>query len=77
MIVGRLLLDVFDVEHLRTLYNAKTRIARGDGSFAEQYLYKHVTGGDQANNMGMLLDWRACKENSTPFWVAAKQVMQQ
>lgn len=77
MIVGRLIIDVFDVDHLRELYNAKNRVARGDGTFAEQYTFKHVSDGDQAGNMGMLLDWKVCKEHSTPFWRVAKELTQQ
>jgi hypothetical protein len=77
VVIGRLLLDVFDVERLKALYNAKDRISRGDGTFAEQYRFKHLVGGDQADNRGMLLDWRVCKENSQPFWLVAKQLTQQ
>jgi hypothetical protein len=67
IVTGRLLLDVFDVERLKVLYNAKDRTPRRDGTFAEQYRFKHLVGGDQADNRGMLLDWRVCKENSQRF----------
>jgi hypothetical protein len=76
-IVGRLLLDVFDTKTLIALYDAKDRIRNLDGGYFEQYVYKHTTGGDQANNMGMLLDWKVCKEHSTPFWRVAKELTQQ
>jgi len=77
VIIGRLLLDVFDTKTLIALYDAKSKTRRYDGSSFDQYVYKHVSGGDQANNMGMLLDWKACKEHSTPFWRVAKNLRQQ
>jgi hypothetical protein len=77
MIVGRLLLDSFDMAHLREQYNAKNRVSRGDGTFAEQYRYKHLCGGDQADNRGMLLDWRTVKAESQPFWLTTRELMQQ
>ncbi len=76
MIVGRLLLDVFEMERLKALYNAKNRVQRGDGSFAEQYVHRHVAGGDQPGNMGMLLDWRTAKAESQPFWLATRELTQ-
>jgi hypothetical protein len=74
--IGRLFIDVFDTAKLIELYNAKNRTRRPDGSFSETYLYKHLVGGDQANNRGMLLDWKTVKENSTPFWVVSKSLKQ-
>jgi hypothetical protein len=72
--VARLFIDVFDADRLRQLYEAKNRVRRADGGFSEQYLYKHLVGGDQANNIGMLLDWKTVKANSEPFWLVSKQL---
>ncbi len=68
MAFGRLFIDVFDTDKLRDMYMARN---------GKLYAYKHIIGGDQANNRGMLLDWRTCKENSQPLWIAVKQLMQQ
>lgn len=68
MAFGRLFIDVFDTDKLRDMYQARN---------AKLYVYKHVIGGDQADNRGMLLDWRASKENSQPFWLLTKQLTQQ
>jgi len=67
MAFGRLFIDVFDTDTLRQLYGA-----RNGGVYA----YKHVSGGDQADNRGMLLDWRACRQYSQPFWQFVKQLKQ-
>ena len=75
-VYGRLYLDVFDRQHLLEMYHAKQRTRRPDGTFSESYKYKHLVGGDQATNMGMLLDWKACKENSQPFWLLSKSLTQ-
>ncbi len=76
MVIGRLILDTFDIPHLIELYNAKNRTRRPDGTFAEQYVHKHLCGGDQANNRGMLLDWKTCKENSRPLWLETRELKQ-
>ena len=68
MAFGRLFIDVFDTDTLRQMYIARN---------GKLYAYKHIIGGDQADNRGMLLDWRACKENSQPFWQLTKQLTQQ
>lgn len=65
---GRLFIDVFDTEKLRQMYALRN---------SQFYAYKHVIGGDQPDNRGMLLDWKACKANSQPFWLATKQLTQQ
>jgi hypothetical protein len=64
VIIGRLILDTFDTKTLIALYDAREKIKRLDGSYFEQYVYKHVNGGDQPDNKGMLLDWKVCKEHS-------------
>ena len=74
VVIGRLVLDTFDTKSLIALYDAKSRIRNLDGSSFEQYVFKHVSGGDQQGNMGMLLDWKACKEHSTQFWRVAKEL---
>lgn len=74
-VIGRLLLDVFDTERLRQMYDEKLPVAnKWDGQFDK---YKKVVGGDQANNKGMLLGWQDCKANSTPFWALAKSLTKQ
>ena len=75
-VYGRLFLDVFDRQRLLEMYHAKQRTRRADGSFMETDLYRHLTGGDQASNRGMLLDWKTVKANSQPFWVLSKQLTQ-
>ena len=62
---GRLIIEVFDTDQLRELYMARN---------GKIYAYRHVSGGDQADNRGMLLDWRACKQYSQPFWQFVKQL---
>jgi len=62
---GRLFIDVFETDRLRAMYAAQN---------GKLFAYKHVIGGDQVNNRGMLLDWRACKDNSKPFWLEVKQL---
>jgi hypothetical protein len=66
-IYGRLFLDVFDRQRLLEMYQAR---AQG------MHVYKHVTGGDQTHNPGMLLNWQAVKENSIPYWAMRKQLTQ-
>jgi len=73
-VYGRLFLNVFDRQHLLEMYHAKQRTRRADGSYMERDLYRHLTGGDQASNRGMLLDWKTVKANSQPFWVLSKQL---
>jgi hypothetical protein len=77
-VIGRLLLDVFDTERLRQMYDEKLpQHVWDDRKGAWQTdKYRKVIGGDQANNKGMLLDWKAAKENSQPFWLVAKQLTQ-
>jgi hypothetical protein len=43
MAVGRLFIDVFDIDHLRGMYKAKA---------GKLDLYRHVIGGDQSGNHG-------------------------
>lgn len=62
---GRLFIDVFERERLIEMYNRKA---------GKLPAFRHVVGGDQAGNMGILLDWRACKDNSKPFWLATKEL---
>jgi len=64
---GRLFIDVFDTDRLRQMYEAFDHGV---------YKYRHVIGGDQANNRGMLLGWKDCKDNSKPFWLAVKELTQ-
>jgi hypothetical protein len=59
MLYARLILNLFDTERLREMYKAQ-----GHGL----YRYKHVTGGDQADNRGMLLAYDDIKANSEPWY---------
>jgi hypothetical protein len=65
MAFGRLFIDVFDTDRLRAMYNAKAH---------EIYLHKHVVGGDQADNRGMLLPYQAIRDNSQPLWRATREL---
>jgi hypothetical protein len=76
VVIGRLVLDVFDTEHLIKMYDERLTEHLWDGKQWQTDKYRKVIGGDQANNKGMLLDWKVCKENSTPFWVVAKELTQ-
>src|SRR5664280_1318711 len=38
--IGLLYVHTFDTKELVDLYNAKQKVRRADGTFAEQYLYK-------------------------------------
>ena len=66
-VYGRLFLDVFDRQRLIEMYQAREQ---------GMHVYKRVTGGDQAHNSGMILNWRAVKENSIPYWAMRKQLTQ-
>jgi hypothetical protein len=71
ILYGRLILDVFDTDRLRQMYEERLENPTWDDRRAawQMYRYKHVsTGGDQANNPGMLLGWKDVKENSHPYW---------
>ena len=59
MVFARLFLNVFDTERLKAMY-----AEQGHGI----YRYKHVVGGDQANNRGMLLRGDDIKTNSEPWY---------
>ena len=74
--IGLLYVHTFDTKELVDLYNAKQKVRRADGTFAEQYLYKHVAGGDQAGNMGMLLPREVTKTVGQPFWKATRELTQ-
>ena len=76
MAIGRLYIDVFETAKLKELFNAKNRIRRPDGTYSEQFVHKHLVGGDQVTNMGMLLDWKTCKEHSKPFWLVSRELTQ-
>ncbi|SRR5579883_1043358 len=78
MIVGRLMLDVFDVQRLREMFDERLQTPVYDErkSIWLMTRYKHVIGGDQADNMGMLLDWRDVKANSRPLWAVTKELKQ-
>lgn len=66
-IYGRLLLNVFDRLRLLEMYEAREHGV---------HLFRHVVGGDQANNRGMLLPYKAVKENSQPLWMATRELTQ-
>jgi hypothetical protein len=68
MAIGLLYVHTFDVEKLRELYEARK---------AGIYLYKHVVGGDQADNRGMLLPREITKTEGQPFWLATRELTQQ
>ena len=74
--IGLLYVHTFDTAKLLELYNSMQRVRRADGTFAEQYVYKHVAGGDQAGNMGILLPREITKTIGQPFWLATKQLTQ-
>ena len=74
--IGLLYIHTFDTKQLIELYDAKQRVRRADGTFSEQYLYKHAAGGDQAGNMGMLLPREVTKTIGQPFWLAIKNLTQ-
>jgi hypothetical protein len=59
IVYARLFLNVFETERLKAMYTTQ---ARG------MYQYKHVTGGDQADNRGMLLRFDDIKANSEPWY---------
>lgn len=67
--IGLLYVHTFDTKELPDLYNVKQKVRCTDGTFAEQYLYKHVAGGDQAANMGTLLPREVAKTVGQPFWL--------
>jgi hypothetical protein len=75
--IGLLYIHTFDTAQLRELYNAKQRVRRQDGTFSEQYLYKHVVGGDQADNVGMLLPREITKTIGQPFWMVVRELTKQ
>lgn len=74
-IIARPWITVFDTERLREFYNAKNRVHREDGSFAEQYQYRHVVGGDQADNEGVIVPCKEANQFGKPLWEATKELL--
>jgi len=66
---------VFPVRRLIELYNAKARVARGDGTFRETFLYTHKVVGDQATNHAVILPEEIMKSEGEPLWAATKSLM--
>lgn len=76
-IIARPWITVFHTDQLRALYNAKNRVRRDDGTFAEQYHYKHVQGGDQASNEGVIVPCKEANQFGKPLWEAVKTLTEQ
>jgi hypothetical protein len=68
---------VFTTAKLIDLYNAKVKVKRGDGTFAEQWVYEHKVAGDQAGNMGCFIPLDVVKKESIPPYLAAKELRTQ
>jgi hypothetical protein len=73
-IVARPWITVFDTKQVRDFFEAKNRVARGDGTFAEQYYFKHVIGGDQATNEGVLVSCKEADQFGRRIWEVAKEL---
>ena len=71
-IIARPWITVFDTAQLIALYNAKNRVRRSDGSMGEQYHYKHVSGGDQEQNEGVLVPCKEANQFGQPIWDAVR-----
>lgn len=76
-IIARPWITVFDTAQLRAFYDAKNRLRRDDGTFAEQYHYKHVQGGDQANNEGVIVPCREANQFGKPLWEVGRELTKQ
>jgi hypothetical protein len=61
------------VQKLWEAYHLKDELPRGDGTFYEQYRYKHVHGGDQADNQGILLPTSVALKIEQPYHLWKKQ----
>lgn len=59
---------------LKNAYDAKNEARRGDGSTYQQYTYKHVQGGDQATNEGILLPTQQALKMQQSFSEWAQQL---
>lgn len=68
---------IFTVSQLIELYNAKVKANRGDGTFAEQYLYKHQAAGDQPDNVGAFIPLDVVKQEGLPPYLVAKELRTQ
>lgn len=79
MVFGRLIIDVFDTDKLRQMYGEKLAQPIFNERKGEWQMdkYRKIIGGEQANNRGMLLSWRDCKDNSQTLWLLTKQLKQQ
>lgn len=56
------------------MYNAKVKANRGDGTFSEQWLFKHQAAGDQAGNMGAFIPQEVVKQEGLPPYKVAEQL---
>ena len=56
------------------MYNAKVKVNRGDGTFGEQWLYKHQAAGDQADNVGAFIPLDVVKQEGLPPYLVAKEL---
>lgn len=76
-IVARPWITVFDTQRIREFFEAKNRVRRLDGTYSEQPLYKHVQGGDQAGNEGVLVPCKEANQFGKPLWEAVRELTQQ
>ena len=65
ILYGRIFLTVFETERLRAMYEAQSN---------GMYMYRHVIGGDQANNRGMLLKFDDLKGTSQPWYAVRNKL---
>lgn len=73
-LVARPWITVFDTEQVRAFYEAKLANPTWDEGRSQwqKYLYKHVSGGDQADNEGVLVPCREADGFGRRLWDVAR-----
>lgn len=66
---------IFRVQDLVDLYNEKSEVSRGDGTFFHVYKYPHGQAGDQKTNTGVFIPLEVAKDKSLAPWQVVKELL--
>lgn len=69
-------INCLPVLSLKQAFVAEENVNRGDGTFMTRKKYRHVTGGDQADNLGILLPSQDALRLGKPFGEWVKSIKQ-